>query len=607
MSTTSFRHLRSYTVLALALMLSAFAPQAGKAQTGIAIATNATLPDATEGVPYTLRLIVENATPPIRWSIGAGLPPEITLDAATGVLSGTPTTRGTYSFTVQVTDANASANKTFTLRVQVPPLVITTFSPLFNAVAGFAYSQTFAGSGGTPPYIWSMRPTVPGLTLDRTTGVLAGTPERAGSHNITVELGDASGTTTSKDFTFTIEEPQLRITNSSPLPPGTVGVSYQQRFLATGGRLPYTWAITSGGVPGFTLEAGTGVLSATPTTPGTVNLTVLVRDSTGATASRAFTLAIAAGPLKLTPIPDTLRATAGEALSLPISASGGVPPYSWAVNGLPEGLDIDSSGQITGAARVPGSYPFTVRVTDTARASVTELFRLDVSAPSVPALRISGLPVISKAADQATFHLELAAPYTLPISGQLSISFVPETGTGDPAVQFSTGGRTLDFEIPAGATAVQLPTSSVGLQTGTVAGTITLLLRMQTQGVNLTPTPATLQTIRVERSAPVITAGSFSRTDSGIEIRITGYSTAREITQGIFRFTAAPGNTLSTSELTLPLDEAFGRWFRDAESSQYGGQFTFMQQFAVQGAAGAVTPVSITLTNRMGSTTFNIR
>jgi Putative Ig domain len=284
-----------------------------------------------------------------------------------------------------------------------------------------------------------------------------------------------------------------------------------------------------------------------------------------------------------------------------------MPPYTWAVNGLPEGLDIDPAGQITGAARVPGPYLFTVRVTDSARASVTELFRLEVSAPSVPALRVSGLPDVSKAADQATFRLELAAPYTLPISGQLSISFAADTGTGDPAVQFSTGGRTLDFQIPAGTTAAQLPTSSVGLQTGTVAGTITMLLRMQTPGADLTPTPVTLQSIRVERSAPVITSASFSRTSSGIEIRITGYSTAREITQGVFRFTAAPGNSLSTSELTLPLEEPFGRWFRDAESSQYGGQFTFAQQFTVQGQASAVTPVSITLTNRIGSTTLDIR
>jgi hypothetical protein len=217
------------------------------------------------------------------------------------------------------------------------------------------------------------------------------------------------------------------------------------------------------------------------------------------------------------------------------------------------------------------------------------------------------LPDVSKAADQATFRLELAAPYTLPISGQLSISFAPEAGTGDPAVQFSTGGRTLDFQIAAGATEAQLPSSSVGLQTGTVAGTITLLLRMQTPGANLTPTPATLQTIRIERSAPVITSASFSRTATGIEVRITGYSTAREITQGVFRFTAAPGNSLSTSELTLPLEEAFGHWFRDAESAQFGGQFTFAQQFAVQGEAGAVTPRSITLTNRIGSTTFDVR
>jgi hypothetical protein len=452
-----------------------------------------------------------------------------------------------------------------------------------------------------------MRQQVPGLLLDRTTGVLAGTPEQATSYVIAVQLSDAAGAVVSKEFTLAVDEPQLRITNTSPLPGGAVGTLYQQRFLATGGRLPYTWAIASGSIAGVLLDSATGILSGTPSAPGTFSLSVSVRDGAGITVSRTFTVAIAPGALRLSPIQETLRSTAGEPFTLSLSASGGAPPYAWEVNGLPEGLEIDVTGQIIGAARVPGSYLFTVRVTDSARAIATELYKLDIMAPAVPALTVSGLPAVSKAAEQATFRLELAEAYSLPLSGQLLLAFAPETGSGDPSVQFSSGGRSLDFRIPAGTREVEMPAANVGVQTGTVAGTITLSLRMQTPGANLTPTPLTVQSIRVERSAPVITSVSFVRTSSGIEIRTTGYSTTREMTQAVFRFSAASGNSLTNSELTLPLDEAFGRWFRDTESAPYGGQFTFAQQFAIQGDPSAVNLVSVTLTNRSGTTTFEIR
>jgi hypothetical protein len=248
-----------------------------------------------------------------------------------------------------------------------------------------------------------------------------------------------------------------------------------------------------------------------------------------------------------------------------------------------------------------------VRVTDAARATATELYRLDITAPPLPALTATGLTDISSPADQHTIQLQVAAPYSLPLSGQLILSFAPEAGTGDPAVQFSSGGRTIEFTIPVGSTTAQFPAGSPGLQTGTVAGTISLSARLQTLGATLTPTPVSVRTTRVDRVAPVITAATFTRATSGIEVRVTGYSTSRDMTQAVFRFQASAGNSLGTSEMTLPLDEAFGRWFRDAESTQFGGQFTFTQQFTVQGDVNAVTPVSVTLTNRTGSATANIR
>jgi hypothetical protein len=453
-----------------------------------------------------------------------------------------------------------------------------------------------------------MRSQVPGLALDRNTGVLAGTPEQAGSYTISLQVADNAGGTVSKDFALTIEQPQLRITNNSPLPAGTVGTAYQQRFLATGGRTPYTWSIAAGTVPGLMLDPNTGILSNIPSTAGSFTTTVQVRDNSGATTSRVFSIAIAPGPLQLAPISETLQSTAGSSLSVALSASGGTPPYVWTANGLPEGVETNAaSGEVFGTPRTVGSFLFTVRVTDAARATVTDLYRLDVVSPTLPTLTASGISDLSGSADQVSIQLQLAEPYTLPLTGQLTLTFAPEIGSGDPAVQFSTGGRTVDFRIPAGATVAEFPVPSVGFQTGTVAGTIALLARLQTQGVTITPTPVSVKTTRVERSTPVVTSTSFTRSASGIEVRVTGFSTSREISQAVIRFQASPGNSLTTSELTLPLDETFGRWFRDTESAQYGGQFTFAQQFSIQGDVNAVTPVSVTLTNRVGSTTANIR
>jgi hypothetical protein len=85
----------------------------------------------------------------------------------------------------------------------------------------------------------------------------------------------------------------LSITSNSPLPNATVGVPYAQTIVATGGALPYTWSVVAGSLPaGVTLNAQSGILSGTPTTAGTANFTLQVRDATQATAQKPFTITI---------------------------------------------------------------------------------------------------------------------------------------------------------------------------------------------------------------------------------------------------------------------------------------------------------------------------
>ncbi len=66
-------------------------------------------PTAIAGGPYSQNLTVTGGTAPLTWSVVSGaLPPGLTLDPVTGVISGTPTTAGTSNFTVRVTDANGA-------------------------------------------------------------------------------------------------------------------------------------------------------------------------------------------------------------------------------------------------------------------------------------------------------------------------------------------------------------------------------------------------------------------------------------------------------------------------------------------------------------------
>jgi hypothetical protein len=82
--------------------------------------TTTSLPDATQSVPYSVTLAANSGAPPYKWSLSSGtLPPGLALSTG-GVLSGTPTTRGTSSFTVGVTDGSQSATKALSLAVLAP-------------------------------------------------------------------------------------------------------------------------------------------------------------------------------------------------------------------------------------------------------------------------------------------------------------------------------------------------------------------------------------------------------------------------------------------------------------------------------------------------------
>jgi hypothetical protein len=577
----------------------------------LSITTVSPLPNGTVGVRYAQVLSAAAGNPPYRWLLSGAVPDGLQLDPGTGLLNGTPQTRGNYVLSVRVTDASGvSATRSISLTINPPPLNIDTQAPLFAGTVGRFYSQAFFASGGVLPYRWAVTSgQLPdGVSLDASAGALTGTPNAKGTFTFTIQVTDSLKTTAAQTFSITVDLPKLTITTVSPLADGVADTAYSKQFTATGGVPPYTWSSGAGSVPGLTLNSSTGLLSGTTTTAGAFTFSVQVQDSAGSTASRSFTLLVTPTPLSIstgTQVPDGMVT---QAYSYTLSASGGVPPYTWSANGLPQGLELSAAtGEIRGTPEAAGQLIFTVRVMDSARSAVTGLFRINIALPRLSGLSIDGLPDTVDPADQRVLQVRLDSPYPAPISGQLSLSFASEVGAGDATIQFSTGGRTVPFTIPAGTVDAVYSVPAIAVQTGTVAGTISVTAQIQAGGVDVTPSPAPVAAAHVTRAAPVIHSAKLVRNTNGFTVQVVGFATSREVTQAVLHFKVAPGSTLQQTEMTLAVEPLFTSWFQDAASSRYGSQFTFTQPFTVQGDPNAVTPESLTLGNRLGSTTAPIQ
>jgi hypothetical protein len=582
------------------------------AQAAITITSPGTLPNATAGASYSFTFTATGGVQPLTWSESGNFPQGLQLAASTGVISGTPSQAGAYSFTVQVVDSTgASVSGTFSLTVAAGGLTITTVAPLFTATVGTFYSFTFTAAGGTPPYTWSITAgQIAPLTLNPSTGVLTGTPTAAGNLSFTIQVADSAGKISSQAFTLTVNVPQLVVLTPAALSNGTVGIGYSVTLSASGGVPPYTWNLVSGQLPQLNLSTA-GVLSGTPQTAGAYTFTIGVTDSAGNNVTRVFSLTIQPTALTITTASPLPAATAGSAYSATLAATGGVPPYTWSATGLPSGLTIDpGSGTVSGTPVAAGSFSVAIRVADNNQTISVSSFQVNVALPAVPSLTVTGPQAQAQPGSQVPIQLVIGGAYPGTISGQVSISFAPsKQGVTDSTIQFSTGGTTAVFSILAGQTtaAYSAPgstqtSSTLALQTGTLAGVITLTYTVQAFGVNLTSQVPSSQTITVPTAAPGITSVQSSTSGQTITIQIIGFSDTLELSQAMFSF-SANGATLKTSQFTVSVGSNFTTWYQSSAAAGLGSQFMLTQTFTAQGDPTTVSLQSVSLVNTSGTTT----
>jgi hypothetical protein len=328
----------------------------------------ATLRNTVLNSPYSQQLTASGGSGTgFTFALTSGtLPSGLTLSSS-GLISGMATTTGSSSLTVTATDSTgASASHNYSITVTTAITLSPTTLPIPTVNNSYSQQLTASGGSGTGYSFAVTTGALPaGLSL-ATSGKVSGKPTTAGNFSFTVTVTDSLGITASQDYSLTVN-PAITL-GPATLTNTAVNSPYSQQLTASGGSgTGFTFTLTSGALPSGLTLSSSGLLSGTPTTPETISFTILVTDSTGASASHAYSNFIVHNAIKLTPT-KLPAGTVGASYSQTLTASGGSGAgftYAVTAGALPPGLNLDmTTGMISGMPTVTVTSPFTVTATD---------------------------------------------------------------------------------------------------------------------------------------------------------------------------------------------------------------------------------------------------
>jgi hypothetical protein len=262
------------------------------------VATNS-LPDAAINQPYPAQQLTVSGGTVTSWSLAGGsLPPGVNLSAS-GVIDGTPTQSGQFTFTVQANGSENSDTKQLGIFV-LAPLELrlaggvapkTTPVPL-NGKVNTLFTWDVDAVGGKGTYTYSSTTLPAGLTLDPATGTVSGTPTTAGVTTLTMSVADQNGGNATLQAKLNVKA-LLAFSPTAQPKAGTLGKRYSWKIPVTGASKTKLFVASGAYPPGLSLDEATGVLSGTPLVNGSFKLKVWVLGDPGTQIFKTYTIKIA--------------------------------------------------------------------------------------------------------------------------------------------------------------------------------------------------------------------------------------------------------------------------------------------------------------------------
>ncbi|MBL0225460.1 MAG: putative Ig domain-containing protein [Geobacteraceae bacterium] len=518
-------------------------------QPPMAVTTSTPLPSYTLGSgPFSsVTFAATGGNGIYTWTKTSGTLPAGTVLSTAGVLSGTPTAAGTFTFDVTATDSAAPVNetavKTFTMTVApVVPLEITTPNTLPSYQLGSApfTGFTFAATGGYVGYTWAkILGTLPTGTSLTAGGVLTGTPTTAGTYLFQLQVTDSTSptpVTTSKLFGMEVLPVSVSIT-TTPVSPTAIstyalgsGAYSGITFAAAGGNGSYTWSSTGTLPTGTSLTTG-GVLTGTPTAAGTFTFNVTATD----TVTPALT--------------DTKSYTVVVTGVLPATSVSLVPRVS---SPQPANSSIIFDALATGGDAGPYIYQFRYRIAVAGTAytmgqaySASTSYTWNTAALALPAGTYNVLVEVRHAGSNKletqkliNYTLSPASPpvaiTTIPVSPTAISTYALGSGAYAGVVFAATGGNGSYTWSSSGTLPTGTNLSTAGVLTGspTAAGTYTF---------NVTATDAVNPALSDTKSYTVVVTGVLRATSVSLVPRVSSPQPVN--TSVIFDALAAGGDS----------------------------------------------------------------
>lgn len=454
---------------------------------------------------------------PVDWAVYVGsLPPGLQLN--NGRIFGTPTTPGTYSFTLSASTDTQFDQVTCQLVVSAPTLQFTSGCPA-NGVQGVPYGPfTLAavGGGGTSTYVFGTTGNLPpGLAL--TGATLAGTPTASGVYNFNFQVTSGTATALSPSCSVTVAPPPLDIQGACPADV-RVGSGLSASFTGVGGTKPYSFTFSG---PSWLTQTG-GTVTGTPqaSNVGSASFSISISDAAQATKSKSCLFNVLPQLPQITSACPAVTQHAQTTLTVPLVAILGTPPYSWTYDGGEPDLTLTSlsdPASLTGTLTKQGTFTFSVGLMDQSGSAAAPLnCTINVGAPLPPALTLT--PTGTCPASPLTF------------------------GSSLPSLGFTAGGGTPPYTWTVTPSDLFTISPAMGV-TATVTGTLT-----RSGTIPLTVTVTDSAGVTQSFSCSSLTVSPFSPPTLAI---VTSTVTQDPVSLSISLSQAEPFPVMGTATLTF--------------------------------------------------------